>query len=149
MFDMEDRMAVEEKRAWITLVVTVAAYALYAAVVARGASDGPLVDAPYVWAMIGTVSGAILVSIVLHIAVSLRARNDATRLDQRDKEIGRFGDHVGNSLVVVGAVAALLMAMAEWDHFWIANAVYLCLALSGVLGSIARVAAYRWGFQGW
>jgi hypothetical protein len=86
---------------------------------------------------------------VLHIAVSLAAMNDDTRLDQRDKEIARFGDHVGNSLVAVGAIAALVMAMAEWDHFWIANVVYLCFALSGVLGSMARLAAYRRGFQGW
>jgi hypothetical protein len=142
-------MAVEEKRAWIMLAVTVAAYAVYAAVVVGGAGGGPLVDAPYVWAMIATVSGAIIVSTVLHIAVSLAAMNDATRLDQRDKEIARFGDHVGNSLVAVGAVAALVMAMAEWDHFWIANVVYLCFALSGVLGSMARLAAYRRGFQGW
>jgi hypothetical protein len=142
-------MAVEEKRAWIMLVVTVIAYAGYVAVVLTAAGDGRLVDAPYVWAMIGTVSGAILLSTVLHIAVSLAARNDATRLDQRDREISRFGDHVGNSLVVIGAVAALVMAIVEWDHFWIANAVYLCFALSGVLGSMARIAAYRRGFPEW
>jgi hypothetical protein len=142
-------MAVEEKRAWIMLVVTVVAYAVYVAVVLRAAGDGRLVDAPYVWAMIGTVSGAILVSTVLHIAVSLAATRDDTRLDQRDKEIGRFGDHVGNSLVVIGALAALVMAMVEWDHFWIANGVYLCFALSGVLGPMARIAAYRRGFPAW
>ncbi|MGF1662492.1 MAG: hypothetical protein ACFCVG_08470 [Kineosporiaceae bacterium] len=142
-------MAVEEKRAWIMLVVTVISYAVYAAVVLRAAGNGQLVDAPYVLAMIGTVSGAILVSAVLHIAVSLAARRDDARLDQRDREIGRFGDHVGNSLVVIGALAALVMAMAEWDHFWIANAVYLCFALSGALGSMARIAAYRRGFPAW
>jgi hypothetical protein len=40
----------------------------------------------------------------------------------RDKEIGRLGEYTGQSFVVIGAVAAMLMAMAGWDHFWIATA---------------------------
>jgi NADPH:quinone reductase-like Zn-dependent oxidoreductase len=37
--------------------------------------------------------------------------------------------------------------MAEFDHFWIANAVYLAFVLSALLGSTAKVIAYRRGFQ--
>lgn len=29
----------------------------------------------------------------------------------------------------------------------IANAIHLCFFLSAIVGSIARIAAYRWGFQ--
>ena len=39
--------------------------------------------------------------------------------------------------------------MAEVGHFWIANAVYLCFVLSAVLGSVAKIVAYRRGFQPW
>jgi hypothetical protein len=46
-------------------------------------------------------------------------------------------------------VAALLMAMAEWDHFWIANVIYLAFVLSAILGSVAKIVAYRRGFQPW
>lgn len=41
---------------------------------------------------------------------------------------------VGQSFVVIGGVAALLMAMAEWEHFWIANVIYLAFVLSAILG---------------
>lgn len=49
----------------------------------------------------------------------------------------------------MGGVAALLMAMAEWDHFWIANVIYLAFVLSAMLGSVAKIVAYRRGFQPW
>ncbi len=37
--------------------------------------------------------------------------------------------------------------MARFDHFWIANAVYLCCALATLLGSVTKILAYRRGFQ--
>ncbi|WP_409490311.1 hypothetical protein [Amycolatopsis sp. cmx-11-12] len=142
-------MALEEKRVWIMLVVTVCAYAVYLIVVLGRASSGTLVEVPYVAPLLWTIGAAIVASIVLHIAAALISPKDAGRKDQRDREIGRFGEHVGQSFVVIGGVAALVMAMAELDHFWIANTVYLAFVLSSLLGSIAKIAAYRWGFQTW
>ena len=66
-----------------------------------------------------------------------------------NREIYRFGEHIGQSFLVVGGVAALIMAMAEWDHFWIANVIYLAFVLSAILGSVAKIVAYRRGFQPW
>jgi hypothetical protein len=40
-------------------------------------------------------------------------------------------------------------AMAEADHFWIANALYLAFALSAVTESVSKIFAYRRGFQPW
>ncbi len=148
LFTLE-HVALEEKRAWIMLVVTVFAYAAYLIVVLGGARSGPLVDVPYVAPLLWTIGAAIVASIVLHIAASIASPRDAGRKDQRDREIGRFGEHVGQSFVVIGGVAALVMAMAELDHFWIANTVYLAFVLSSLLGSIAKIAAYRRGFQTW
>ncbi|WP_436499210.1 hypothetical protein [Actinokineospora sp. HUAS TT18] len=139
-------MAVEEQRAWIMGVVTIVAYAVYAVIILS--RDGALVDVPYVVPMLWTIGAAIVASIVLHIVVSI-ASGESSKRDQRDREIERFGDHVGQSFVVIGAIAALILAMVEADHFWIANAVYLGFALSGVLGSMARISAYRVGFQAW
>ncbi|CRK56480.1 hypothetical protein [Alloactinosynnema sp. L-07] len=141
-------MAVEEKRAWIMAVVTVCAYAVYAAIVLGRAGDVPLVDVSYVAPMLWSIGAAIVASIVLHIAVSI-ASPDPNKRDQRDREIGQFGDYVGQSFVVIGGVTALILSFVEADHFWIANAVYLAFALSGILGSVARIFAYRKGFQGW
>jgi len=41
------------------------------------------------------------------------------------------------------------MAMAEFDYFWIANVIYLMFVLSSLLGSTAKIIAYRGGFQPW
>lgn len=139
----------EEKRAWIMVVVTVFGYAAYLIVVLRRAGSGSLVDIPYVAPLLWTIGAAIVASIVLNIAAAITSPRDAGRKDQRDREIGRFGEYVGQSFVVIGGVAALVMAMAELDHFWIANTVYLAFVLSSLLGSIAKIAAYRWGFQAW
>ncbi|MEV7549772.1 hypothetical protein AB0N89_09135 [Amycolatopsis sp. NPDC089917] len=142
-------MALEEKRAWIMAVVTVCAYAVYLIVVLGRAGSGPLADVSYVATLLWTVGAAIVASIALHVAAALASPRDAGPKDQRDREIGRFGEHIGQSFVVLGGVAALVMAMAELDHFWIANTVYVAFVLSSLLGSIAKIAAYRWGFQAW
>ncbi|MGH3714138.1 MAG: hypothetical protein ACRDT4_11860 [Micromonosporaceae bacterium] len=140
-------MASEEKRAWIMLVVTVGAYAAYLTIILGRAGPTPLAEVPYVWTMLWTIGAAIVTTIVLHIGVSIGSGGQ--QKDQRDKEIARYGEYVGHSFVVIGAVGALVMAMAELDHFWIANAIYLAFVLSSILGSVAKLAAYRWDFQQW
>ncbi|MGY1858510.1 hypothetical protein [Modestobacter sp. SYSU DS0290] len=142
-------MAFQEKRAWLMLGVSVAAYAGYLAAVLGRAGEGALAQVPYVAALLWSIAAAIVADVVLQVPLAVSARQDAGRKDPRDREIDRFGDHVGQSFLVIGGVAALLLAMAEADHFWIANAVYLAFVLSAVLGSVARIAAYRWGFPAW
>ena len=141
-------MAYEEKRAWIMLVVSVAGYAVYAVTVLSRSGTTPLVEVPYAGTLLWIVVASIVVSIVLNIAVSIAAPKDSGR-DQRDREIGRFGDHIGQSFVVLGGVLAMLLAMFRFDQFWIANVIYLAFTLSAVLGSVARIFSYRKGFHAW
>jgi hypothetical protein len=138
-------VGVEEKRAWSMAVVSTVMYAVYLVIILSG--DGSLTDVSYVAPLLWTTGGAIVIEIVLNIAVSMREPKGSKLKDQRDWEIGRFGDHIGQSFVIIGGVATLVLAMAEADHFWIANAMYLAFFLSAILGSIAKIAAYRWGFQ--
>jgi membrane glycosyltransferase len=142
-------MTFEEKRAWVMLVTSVVAYLVYLTVVLGRLDGGPLADVSYVGSLLWTVGLTILANIVINIALGIASPREAQQKDERDREIWRFGDHVGQSFVVIGAVAAMIMAMLELDYFWIANAVYLCFALSAILGSIAKVIAYRRGFQPW
>ncbi|MCU7820941.1 hypothetical protein [Kitasatospora sp. DSM 101779] len=142
-------MATEEKRAWIMVLVTLCSYAAYAAVVLGRAGSGPLAATPYRAALLWSVGLAIAASIVLHITVSLASKESGRRKDQRDREIHRFGEYVGQSFLVIGGVAALVLAMARADHFWIANAAYLAFVLSALLGSAAKIVAYRRGFGPW
>ncbi|MCP9948879.1 hypothetical protein [Actinomadura madurae] len=140
-------MALEEKRAWIMLTVSVCAYAAYLIAVLGRSGFGALADEPYAATLLWTVGAAVAVSIALNIAVAIPAGGRAK--DQRDREINRVGEHIGQSFLVIGALAALVLALAEADHFWIANVIYLAFALSAVLGSVAKIFAYRRGFQSW
>ncbi|AQT70807.1 MULTISPECIES: hypothetical protein [Streptomyces] len=142
-------MAVEEKRAWIMIVVTAASYGAYLAIVLGRPGSGPLAEAPYVAALLWTVGASVVASIALHLTVALLTPEEDRVRDQRDREIHRFGEYVGQSFVVIGGVAALVLAMADADQFWIANAVYLAFVLSALLGSTAKIVAYRLGFQPW
>ncbi|MGB2571904.1 hypothetical protein ACPFP2_26155 [Micromonospora citrea] len=94
-------MAFEEKRAWIMAVVAVVAYASYATVVLGRADGVPLADVPYAAALLWTVGGAIAAAILLHIVVSIVSPEGANQADQRDREIHRIGEHIGQSFVVV------------------------------------------------
>ena len=141
-------MAYEEKRAWIMLVVSTVGYAVYAVLVLGRSGPAPLAEVPYAATLLWITGASIVASIALNIAVSIRNPKDSRR-DQRDREIGQFGDRIGQSFVVVGGVLAMFLAMARLDQFWIANAIYLAFTLSAVLGSVARIVGYRRGFQAW
>jgi hypothetical protein len=142
-------MAFEEKRAWIMVVVSVCAYAVYLVLILGRAGDVPLAEVSYVAPLLWSIGGAIAAAIVLTVAAGIATREGGRQKDERDREINRLGEYIGQSFVVIGAVAALLMSLAELRHFWIANAIYLAFALSAVLGSVAKIFAYRRGFQSW
>jgi len=63
-----------------------------------------------------------------------------------ETSLDHAGDYTGQSFVIIGATAAMLMAMAGWDRFWIANVIYLCFILSAILGSVTKIISYRTGF---
>jgi predicted membrane channel-forming protein YqfA (hemolysin III family) len=141
-------MSYEEKNAWVFGVVTVVSYLAYCVIILTRAQGAPLADVSYAWTMVATIAAAIFANIVLMIILSVATRDRAQK-DERDKEIGRRGDHIGQAFVVIGAVSALIMAMLELEYFWIANVIYLCFVLSAVVSSTAKLVAYRRGFQGW
>jgi hypothetical protein len=140
-------MTFEERNTWVYAVVTSVAYGAYLTIVLGRAQSTPLTEVPYVRVMLCTIGAAILASILGHIAVGIAWPRDCGKTDERDREIHRFGEYIGQSFVVIGGVAALGLSMAEVDHFWIANAIYLGFVLSALLGSAAKLVAYRRGLQ--
>jgi hypothetical protein len=142
-------MTHEQKRAWIRLVVAVIAYAAYVAVVAGRAGGRALPHTPYAVTLLTSVGGAIVASIVAEIVIGAANPRASRVVDERDREIGRLGDHVAQSFVIIGAVSAMLMALARWDPFWIANVIYLGFVLSAVLGGITRVVLYTRSVPRW
>ena len=140
-------MTHQEKRAWILLVTSVVSYIVYAVVIVGRARGRQLPDVAYATTMLWTIGAAIAASIVVDIVTSGPRRSRLT--DVRDRQIGRLGDYIGQSFVIIGATAGMLMAMAGWHRFWIANVIYLGFVLSAVLGSIAKIGMYRGRLPQW
>ena len=140
-------MSYDEKNTWIYGVVVVVSYAIYVVVILGRADGGPLVDVAYVAPMLWCIGGAILASIVGSMVVMAAKPDEADKRDERDREINRFGEFVGQSFVGVGAVLALILAMTEAEYFWIANAVYVSFVCSALLATVTKVIGYRRGFQ--
>jgi hypothetical protein len=151
IFDIASGGAVthQEKRAWIMLVVSTVAYSVYAGIILSRAGGQPLPQVPYAATLLWTIGASILASIVLEIALGVVNPRASRLKDDRDRQIGRLGDYTGQFFVIIGAAAAMLMAMARWDSFWIANVIYLCFFLSALLGAATKIIAYRKSFPQW
>lgn len=142
-------MSFKEKSTWIMAIIAAGAYALYVTIILGRAENIPLTDVTYIATLIWTIGAVIVATIVAHIAVGIASPEDAGKEDQRDREIDRFGEYVGQWPVAFGALGAMVLAMLEWDHFWIANVIYLAFVISTLLGSAAKIIAYRRGIQQW
>lgn len=143
-------MGFAERNTWTQLVASLIGAVVYGAIVVPQLWQRPVAEIEWAWPMLWTIVVAIVASIVASIgwgiAVGIRDRDEAHRTDQRDREIERFGDNVGQAFLVIGALGALLLAAYEMHWFWIGNALFAGFFLSAFLGGLARIAAYRRGF---
>ena len=137
-------MSYEEKYTWVYGVMAPVGYAIYL-ILAFTTGEGPLGETSYIWPMAGTILGSIAAGILVGIVLGMLNPKEAGRADQRDKEIGWFGERIGNSFVVIGGVVALVLCFVQAPHAWIANVLYLGFVLSAILASMAKLAAYRRG----
>lgn len=142
-------MTYEERTTWAQLLVAIVGTLTYIVIVLGKADGGPLVDVAYQSTLLWVIGLSIVASILLSITFSIVSGERSFRSDQRDKEISAFGTRMGQAWIVIGALAAMLMAMAEWDWFWIANVIYFCFALSAIFEGVAKVVAYRRGIPQW
>ena len=138
-------MSYEEKGTWVYLVTSAGAYLVYLVIMVGRVASTPAGRVPYVAVLLWTVVASIVASIVGRVLVEAARPSDSRQADVRDKEIYRSGEYVSRWFLVAGAAAALLMAMARWDYFWIANVIYLGFVLWAVGGSVLKLVAYRRG----
>lgn len=139
-------MSFEEKSTWIYLVVVLVVPAIYFANILGQVQDTPVTEIAYVRPMITAIVIAILASIVAHIVVAVASPQDSDKRDERDKSINRLGEYVGAIVLAVGVVGVLALTMAEFQHFWIANALYAAFILQGLTSTTVKIVAYRRGF---
>lgn len=141
-------MSYEEKNTWAFGIIAVLGYAVYLALTFI-LGGGPLDGATYIWPMIGTIGGAIVAGILAGIAIGIRdgiaGDKHPGKVDQRDREITWFGERVGNSMVVIAGIAALILSFVQAPHPWIANVLFLGFVLAAVLQTMAKLGAYHRG----
>ena len=140
-------MSYEEKGTWVYLVTSAVAYAVYLAIVLGRLRSVPAGQVSYVPVLLWTAGASIVASIIGRTLVETARPGDGRRGDVRDREISRFGEYAARWFVVAGAAAGLVMAMARWEYFWIANVIYLGFVLWAVAGSVVKLVAYRRGLR--
>lgn len=142
-------MGYVERTTWSQLIASLTGTIVYLVLVLPQLWTTPVDGIAWQWPMVWTILGAIVLSIVLSvlwgIGAGMRDPDEQHRADVRDRDIERAGDRVGQAFLVVGALAALVLAMFELDWFWIGNAVFLGFFFSAFVGGIARVVIYRAG----
>ncbi|PZU30006.1 MAG: hypothetical protein DI577_08445 [Microbacterium sp.] len=142
-------MSYEEKNTWSLGIIAVLGYAAYL-VMAFLVGDGPLDPDTYMWPMVWAIGGGIVAGIVAGILIGMASggsmRRGATMIDRRDREIGWAGSRVGNSLIVIGGIGALILCFVDAPHVLIANTLYLGFVLAAILETTTKIVIYRRGF---
>jgi hypothetical protein len=142
-------MAFMEKSNWVVLAVGFPTLLVYLAVVAPQVLGKPLAEVSWVQPMAFAIVGFIVANVLGNVVAAASNPRDADISDERDQEIDRFGERIGNWLMVAGAIAGLVLAMAMADQFWIANAIFLGGIAASLVSSVAKIAAYHGSFQRW
>ena len=138
-------MSYEEKGAWVYLFVVLGTYVGYVAVILGRADGVPLADVRYVTPLLWSLGISIGLSIVGRIVVEIARPSDSYKIDARDRDIRRFSEYVGGSVLGIAMLVPFALTLIESDHFWIANAMYATFALSALVGTTTKLVAYRRG----
>lgn len=146
----------EERAAWVQLVMTLTTTVGYCVVVvpqvlAEG-TEGVDWVIPMLVAIAVSVVGTILGSIVMGVGGAFssyrRGLDPDVELgtDLRDREITRFATRRSIGFLYAGLLLALVLSMLDADTLWIGTAVFLMGALGAISEAVVRLAAYRRGF---
>ena len=138
-----------EKSNWVVLVVGVPTLLVYVALVVPQVLGKPMAEVSWVQPMIFAIAGFIVANVLGNVVAAASNPAEADKEDQRDREIGRYGERIGSWLMIAGSIAALVLAMTMADHFWIANSIYLGGMAASIVSSVTKIAAYHGPFQRW
>lgn len=142
-------MSFGEKSTWIFAVIVVIVPGAYLVSMASQLQHSAVTEIAYQSPLLTAIGIAIVLAIVAHVAVVIAAPREADKSDERDADINRYGEYVGSFVLWPGALLALGLALAEFEHFWIANTIFVAFVLSGLISSAVKIVAYRTGFQAW
>jgi hypothetical protein len=141
----ESGMSTEEKSAWIVGVSLILIYSWYFTTILIEAASAPVDTIDYQDLLVAMVVVFIGVVIAGEIALAVITR-DSDRPDERDRKIDRFGEYIGGYVLGAGMLVVLVLAMAEIEYFWIANAALGAMVLAELVTTVTKIVVYRRGF---
>lgn len=142
-------MAYEERNAWSGLIVGVFVISAYVVIVLRAAAGRAVTEVDWLPPMLWTIGlgivATIAISIVWGIIAGAKDPDGVGKSDVRDRDISRMGSRVEQAFVVIAGLGVIALCAVGADVFWIANTMFAGFAVSAMVGSVARVVAYRRG----
>ena len=142
-------MVYEERNAWSGLLVGAVVIAAYVVIVLQQASGRSVTEVDWLPPMLWTIGigivATIVISIVWGIIAGAKDPDGVGRSDVRDRDITRMGARVEQAFVVIAGLGVIALCAVGADVFWIANTMFAGFAVSAMVGSVARVVAYRRG----
>ena len=138
-------MSFEEKGTWVYAVLAVALSTIYFATILGQLPSTAVTEIDYQGPLLAAIAASIVLTMVGMIGIGIASPREAGKSDQRDKEINRLGEYVGGTVLATGMVVPFVLALAEFPHFWIANAMYLAFVVGAICGAAVKLVAYRRG----
>ena len=147
-------MSNEERGQWVYLVVIVVTYGAYLVITLGRLGQTAPADIDYVPTMLWSIGigialaiiGRVVVEVVSATRAEMAGHGEGHDADVRDRDIGRFGEYIAGTVLGVGMVVPFLLTLAEFDYFWIANAMFLAFGTAAGVGAVVKLVAYRRGF---
>lgn len=138
-------MSFEEKVNWVYGAVAVMVFGVYFTNILAQARTTTVAEIAFQQPMLIAIGATVAASILGSILVAISKPSEADKSDARDKEINRFGEYVGGTVLGFGMVLPLGLALVKADQFWIANAICAALVLSTLVSTVVKLVAYRRG----
>ncbi|MCI1018711.1 hypothetical protein HWD99_08760 [Microbacterium sp. C5A9] len=142
-------MVYEERNAWAGLIVGVLVIGGYIVAVLQQTATTPATEVdwlpPMLWAIGLGIVATIVLSIVWGIIAGAKDPDGVGKSDVRDRDISRMGSRVEQAFVVIAGLGVIALCAVGADVFWIANTMFAGFAVAAMVGSVARVVAYRRG----
>lgn len=148
-------MSFEEKSTWITGISQLVVGIWYLIQIMDKAAATAVADIDYIPELLVLIGASVALTVVATVVVAIflaaraAAKGDSTEIDksdERDRSISRFAGNIGGYVLGVGMIPAMILAVLEFDHFWIAHAILASFFASELITATIKIVAYRRGF---
>lgn len=135
-------MTPRERTAWLMSAILVVAYGWYLITILTMRDGASLTEAPYQQAAVVALIIVVAQAALSHAVVAATVPADRVKRDL-EKAIVRRAGHIRGIIIGGGAAAAMTLAMANADRFWIANGLLAALVLGELASFGLQIVEYR------